>query len=152
MKTAPVTLVLLLGACSSSTAPGTASTGQAGGSGVSEGGAPDSAVGTGAGDAAEGSAGGDTWSNYAQGFFAMYCVECHAAGNATRDYSTLTDVVRDQVLIRCGVAASQDPTWNCPASLPAKQFPISNATGSNPKPTDAERTRIVAWINAGLPQ
>ncbi len=152
MKTAPAALVLLLAACSSSATPGTASTGSAGESGASDGGAQDSAVGTGGGDAAEGSAGGDTWANYAQGFFAMYCVECHAAGNATRDYSTLTDIVRDQAQIRCGVAASQDPAWNCAAFPPAKQFPISNATASNPKPTDAERARIVVWISAGLPQ
>jgi hypothetical protein len=148
MKTIGPALLLFLVACSSSAPPGTASTGSAGESGASEGGAQDSAVGTGGEDAAE----GDTWSSYAQGFFAMYCVECHAAGNATRDYSTLTDIVRDQAQIRCGVAASQDPTWNCPAFPPAKQFPISNATTSNPKPTDAERTRIVAWIGAGLPQ
>jgi hypothetical protein len=152
MKTVPAIFALLLGACSSSSAPGTASTDSAGESGASDGGSQDAAVGTSGGDAAEGSAGGDTWSNYAEGFFAMYCVECHAAGNTTRDYSTITDVIRDKAEVRCGVAAVQDPTWSCMAFPPAKQFPISNATGSNPKPMDADRDRIVAWITAGLPQ
>jgi hypothetical protein len=68
-----------------------------------------------------------------------------------RDYSTLTDVARDRTLIRCGVCVQQDPSWACPAFPPAKQFPISNATGTNPKPADAERNRVVAWLSAGAP-
>jgi hypothetical protein len=92
---------------------------------------------------------GDTWSSFAQGFFATYCVECHGAGNAKRDYSTLDNVVRDKDMIRCGVAPTQQP--GCGAAPAPKQFPISNAAGTNPKPSDAERTRILAWIAAGLP-
>lgn len=91
---------------------------------------------------------GDTWDSYAKGFFAKYCIECHA--NAKRDYNNLADVVRDSPLIRCGVASKKEP--GCGTSSPSpRQFPISNVTGSNPKPTDAERDRIVAWLDAGKP-
>src|SRR5438067_2400559 len=30
----------------------------------------------------------DTWTSYARGFAASYCVECHGPGNARRDYSS----------------------------------------------------------------
>ena len=49
--------------------------------------------------------------------------------------------------MRCGVAAVQDPSWNCGTSPSPRQFPI----GNGPKPTDAERARLVAWITAGEP-
>lgn len=101
------------------------------------------------GDAASG---GDTWASFGQGFFATYCVECHGAGNAKRDYTTLANVTRDKNEVRCGVAATQDPSWSCGAFPPPKQFPISDAAGTNPKPSDADRARAVAWITAGLPQ
>jgi hypothetical protein len=95
---------------------------------------------------------GDTWDSWAQGFFAKYCVECHSVSDTTgRNYALKADVVRDRLEIRCGVSAMQDPSWMC-ASLPrAKQFPIDNATKTNPKPSDAERARAVAWITAGSP-
>ncbi len=92
----------------------------------------------------------DTWSNYAQGFFQTYCVECHHPGATMRDYTTITDVQRDAPIIRCGVA----PTLlsGCTGSPAPGQFPISDATGTNPKPSSAERLRLVAWIESGLPQ
>jgi hypothetical protein len=136
MKTAwlPV-LTLVLGACSS----GGASSGT-GGAGTTTTTTP-----------ATGDAGGDTWTSYAQGFFATYCVECHDAADPTqRDYTKLADVMKDSAAIRCGVAAVKQP--GCGASPAPKQFPISDASGTNPKPSDAERARIVAWIDAGLPQ
>ncbi len=129
---------LLVAACSSSSP----STGDAGSTADA-----DASPGSDAGDA---SAVGDTWTSFGQGFFAKYCVECHAVGNANRDYTTLTDVVRDKDLIRCGVASTTQAS--CPAFPPARQFPIDNASKTNPKPTDAERDRVVAWIAAGLPQ
>jgi hypothetical protein len=95
---------------------------------------------------------GDTWDSWAQGFFTTYCVECHSASDTTgRDYTLKADVVRDKLEIRCGVSAMQDPSWSCNAFPPPKQFPIDNATKTNPKPTDAERARAVAWITAGCP-
>jgi hypothetical protein len=90
----------------------------------------------------------DTWASYASGFFATYCVACHNAQDTTgRDYRVQANVAKDKAVMRCGVAATQDPSWNCAPTPVAKQFPI----GSGPKPTDAERARIVAWITAGEP-
>ncbi len=90
----------------------------------------------------------DTWTSYASGFFATYCNSCHSAKDSTgRDYSVQANVAKDMAPMRCGVAAVQDPAWGCAASPVAKQFPI----GSGPKPSDAERARIVAWISAGEP-
>lgn len=90
----------------------------------------------------------DTWPSYAAGFFVTYCNSCHNAQDTTgRDYSMQADVAKDMMVMRCGVAAVQDASWNCAASPAAKQFPI----GSGPKPSDAERARIVAWITAGEP-
>jgi hypothetical protein len=91
---------------------------------------------------------GDTWDSYANGFFAKYCIECHAG--TKRDYRTPDDVRRDLALIRCGVASTLQS--GCTATDPKpKQFPINDSTATNPKPTDAERDRIVAWLAAGAP-
>ena len=96
----------------------------------------------------DGAPSGDTWDSFAKGFFAKYCVECHAGG--PRDYRTPGDVARDMALIRCGVASTTQS--GCTASDPrAKQFPINNSTGTNPKPTNAERDRLIAWLAAGAP-
>ena len=90
----------------------------------------------------------DSWASYAAGFFTAYCTECHNSGDATgRDYTVQAIVLKDKAAMRCGVAITQDPSWNCAASPVAKQFPI----GSGPKPSDADRNRIVAWISAGEP-
>jgi hypothetical protein len=106
---------------------------------------------TDAGNAPEGGA-ADTWDSWAQGFFASYCVECHTASDPTgRNYTLQADVVKDKLEIRCGVSGTQDPSWMCGAFPPARQFPIDNATKTNPKPTDAERARAVAWVTAGCP-
>ena len=95
----------------------------------------------------------DTWTLYAQGFFAQYCVECHTAADpAGLDFTQYAVVFKNRSTIRCGVCVTQDPSWSCAAFPPAKQFPIDDQTKTNPKPTDAERERIVAWIGAGAPQ
>lgn len=94
----------------------------------------------------------DTWASYGLGFFQTYCVECHGASDTTgRDFTQYSVVKSDAPTIRCGVCVTQDVSWACPATPVAKQFPIDDATHSNPKPTDAERNRIVAWISAGTP-
>ena len=124
---------LLVAACSSSSTPVEQSSGVDSGAPVDNG---DSA------------AAGDTWANYAAGFFTAYCTSCHNAQDPTgRDYTAQADVAKDKAAMRCGVAATQDPSWSCAASPTARQFPI----GTGPKPTDAERDRIVAWITAGEP-
>jgi hypothetical protein len=99
-------------------------------------------------------AAGDTWVSYAQGFFQTYCDTCHMAGSSLEPsmpsslyFTSQSNVVNARFTIRCGVCATQDPTWSCPASPVAKQFPI----GSGPFPSDADRNRIVAWLTAGAP-
>lgn len=92
----------------------------------------------------------DTWVSWGAGFFTKYCVECHdAADPKGLNFGDQAAVVANRDAIRCGVCVSQDPAWGCPAVPPAKQFPISDPSGSNPKPTDAERDRVVDWIAAG---
>ncbi len=86
----------------------------------------------------------DTWSSFAQGFFSDYCVACHAGG--TRDYRSTLEVMRDSSTIACGV--SPTPRASCTGFPPPGQFPV----GGGPKPSDAERERLVAWIDAGLPE
>jgi len=137
------------GGSGGSSASGGAQTGGSGGvtggsGGVATGGAA-GATGGGAGAASA-----DTWGNYAQDFFATYCVECHEAGNTKRDYTTIDDVIRDQDEIACGV--SPTALAGCPSFPPPGQFPIDNATKTNPKPNTAEREQLVAWIKAGLAQ
>jgi hypothetical protein len=96
----------------------------------------------------DGIASADTWVGYAAGFFHTYCTSCHSAQDSTgRDYTIEANVAKEKDVMRCGVTATQDPAWNCGASPVARQFPI----GSGPKPSDAERARIVAWIDAGEP-
>lgn len=97
---------------------------------------------------------GDSWNDYAQGFVTSYCLECHATGGSadpagsTLDFSVYSNVQTNFKMIRCGVAVSQDPSWGCSGvGVAVRQFPIAS-----PYPTDVERTRFVAWINAGLPQ
>jgi hypothetical protein len=126
-------------ACSSSSSPG--------GSGQSD---ASTAAETSTGDDA---AGGDTWASWGQGFFTRYCVECHGVSDPKGlDFGVQATVVANQDDIRCGVAVTQDPSWSCgPTGIAAKQFPISDSAGTNPKPSDAERARVVAWIDAGCP-
>jgi hypothetical protein len=102
---------------------------------------------------ANGEAGvGDTWTNWAEGFFSKYCVECHSASDSTgRDFTLKSVVATNAATIRCGVCNAQAPSWACPSSPHAQQFPIPDANNTNPKPTSAERDRVVAWISAGSP-
>jgi hypothetical protein len=122
---------LLVASCSASSPPATSN-----------------AAVTGDGGPPEASPGGDTWISYAAAFFQTYCTACHDARDSTgRDYTVQANVAKDKDVMRCGVAAMQDPTWSCAATPVPRQFPI----GSGAKPTDAERARIVAWIDAGEP-
>jgi len=126
--------LLAAAACSASSAP------------------PAQGPGTDASDVGDGGPDLDTWANWAQGFFTRYCVECHGATNPDGlDFGVQATVIANKSTIRCGVCVQQDPAWGCPASPPAEQFPISDSTGTNPKPSDAERDRVVAWIDAGCP-
>jgi hypothetical protein len=97
--------------------------------------------------------GPDTWCNYAQCFFSTYCVSCHnpnaAGASSAQDFRQYSQVQLYAPIIRCGVSSHQDSAWDCSSlSFPtsARQFPV----GSGPKPDDANRDRLVAWIDAGL--
>jgi hypothetical protein len=116
----------------------------------------------------EGGGSGDTWNNFAKGFSKTYCVECHnptkpnPAIDPKQDFNIYADVKGLDSTIRCGVAPAGQVQSGCPtgpkAFPPPGQFPISNEMGSNPsvgtnpRPSDADRLRMVAWINAGAPQ
>jgi hypothetical protein len=97
-----------------------------------------------------GGAAADTWDTYAKGFFATYCVSCHNNDNrgvATRDYNVLANVAQEKAEIACGVAKSM-ADWTargCTAFPPARQFPV----GAGPKPADADRDRLLRWIDSG---
>jgi hypothetical protein len=92
----------------------------------------------------------DTWQSWAAGFFATYCIECHNASDPKGlTFGVQSVVAANRDTIKCGVCVTQQPSWNCPASPPAKQFPISDSSGTNPKPSDADRDRVVDWILAG---
>ena len=108
-----------------------------------------------AGTSSGGTGGGDTWSTWASpDFFQLYCIGCHSPDgqgdpSGGLDFNKYQDVSTNAALIRCGVAVAQDPSWNCGQySIVAEQFPI----GSGAEPTSTDRTRLVAWIDAGLPE
>jgi hypothetical protein len=73
-------------------------------------------------------------------------VQCHGAGNPNRDYTLREQVVRDTEHIRCGVAVEKQE--GCGDWPPPSQFPI----GGGPHPTEDERDRLVAWLEAGAPE
>ena len=87
---------------------------------------------------------GDTWTTWAMGFFATYCVECH--DTSPKDFRQLADVRANASEIACGVSPVVED--GCGSFPPPAQFPI----GTGPHPTDAERMRLVAWIQSGAPE
>lgn len=95
---------------------------------------------------------GDTWENYASGFMSQFCVSCHNddnAGEASRDYHQLSNVMGESAEIACGLSKSEED-WSargCTGFPPARQFPV----GDGDKPSDEDRDRLIAWIDAGLP-
>ncbi len=123
---------------------GSATGGAAAGGAAGSGGSAGSAAGAGGSDAGA----ADTYGNFAQGFFTTYCVPCHSATSTdqARDYSSMADITRDHAEIACGVATTK--LAGCASFPPPRQFPI----GTGAKPTDTERDRLVAWIQAGMPQ
>ena len=98
-------------------------------------------------------AGPDTWNNFAKAFCATYCVECHNATtpdpsmDPDQDFNIYANVKSFTSKIRCGVAPAGQLQSGCPgdgAFPPPGQFPAGP-----PYPDDAERLRMIAWINAG---
>jgi hypothetical protein len=96
--------------------------------------------------------GGDTWATYAQSFMETYCVSCHNdddQGDSARDYHSLEVVKMEASEIACGLAKSEQvwTTRGCSGFPPARQFPV----GDGPKPSDTDRDRLLAWIDAATP-
>ena len=138
-----------IAACSSSSSPGPTVT-DSGSSGGGDTTSDD--TGNPGGDTMlpDGTTSGDTWDSFSHDFFVKYCTECHDASDTTTgDFAVESNVKAKASIIRCGVAATKPS--GCGASPTPKQFPICDASCTNPKPTDEERTRIVAWIDAGMP-
>jgi len=106
-------------------------------------------------------AGEVTWDGWAGAFVRDYCLECHqpsapcSTGSNCHtpgdpvlfDFHDESAFVSRSAMIRCGIAAQQDPSWNCGSTTP-KEFPI---LGQNPLPTDEQRGIMVGWIDAGCP-
>lgn len=84
---------------------------------------------------------GETWVGFAKDFFATYCIGCHGGG--ARDFTKLPSVRDHAEQIRCRV--SPDPLDGC-------DDPTSMPPSNRLQPSDEERLRIVAWIEAGLPR
>jgi hypothetical protein len=147
-----LTLFALAGCSSSEVAPDAGdSDGGPMDAGGTDAGVADAGPDAGAADA--GVDAGDTWNSYAMGFFQSYCVSCHSPGGADpstgdKNFTQYASVVQYSAHIRCGVArtGTHQPSWNCVES--EEQFPI----GTGPKPSGSERDRLVAWIDAGMPQ
>jgi hypothetical protein len=95
---------------------------------------------------------GDTWESFAEGFFVRYfrlLPQRDNAGVAARDFHVRPCVEAESAEIACGVSKSTQD-WRalgCSGLPPARQFPV----GNGPEPSDAERDRLVAWINVGRP-
>ena len=95
----------------------------------------------------------DTWTGFARDFMARYCVPCHnddMAGDLWRNYRLLSAVSAERTVIGCGLAKSTAvrDLRACPSSAPpARQFPV----GDGPNPTDAERDRMLRWIDGDMP-
>ena len=88
-----------------------------------------------------------TWTNFAEVFFADFCVSCHSpAGRASADFREYGVVTQRLNAIRCGVAPELRD--GCEGEHPPGWFPI----GSGPMPTDEERWTLVEWIENGAPE
>ena len=122
-----------------STAAATTSTGAAdSGSGGSD---------SGSGSSGDTGAAAPTWDNFASEFMETYCWECHGPGDTLRDYSVLAMVMAESNSIRCGTAPVRLKLKGCEGEPSAEQFPV----GAN-LPGDDQRTRLVEWIDAGMPE
>jgi hypothetical protein len=86
----------------------------------------------------------DTWDHYAAGWFDTFCVQCHT--DAPRDHTDYDSVFAEADQIACGVsrvAREGCGDWPEPGAFPTAASP-------GPYPTDAERDRLVAWIDDGM--
>jgi hypothetical protein len=101
------------------------------------------------------------WDGWAGAFFETYCVschnpnayckECHAPGDPrTPDFADRAPVVAHAAMVRCGVASADLPAWDC-GPTPALSYPRAATPPTNPFPSNVDRGRLVAWLDAGCP-
>jgi hypothetical protein len=101
------------------------------------------------------------WDGWAGEFFTQYCTQCHSPtayctqchstdDPRTPDFTQKGQVVAHSAMIRCGVSVTQDPLWDC-GTIQPEQFPLMTTPQTNPLPSDEDRGRIVAWLDAGCP-
>jgi hypothetical protein len=101
------------------------------------------------------------WDGWAGEFITDYCVSCHSPSAScfasgchtpgdprTPDFRQKAYIVANSPMIRCGIAVTQQPDWDCGATAP-ESFPLPNA--GDPIPTDEQRGLLVGWIDAGCP-
>ena len=117
----------------------------------SDDGGDDSGDGSGDGSGDDGS--GDTvdqdyWEDWPQSvFFPTYCGSCHPAKTSSdSDWNIYEDVLSEYDHIYCGVGIDDVP--ECGDRLEPGHLP----RGSGPYPSDDERLRLVAWMDAGMPR
>lgn len=87
-----------------------------------------------------------TWTNFAEAFVFDHCVECHQTDDVFGDFRELEVVRAWGERIRCGVAPGPIP--DCPNGPFPRRFP----NGNGPGPSDADRLKVVAWVDAGMPR
>ncbi len=107
----------------------------------------------GSGDDGSGDGSGDTvdqdyWEDWPQSvFFPTYCGSCHPAKTSSdSDWNVYEDVLDEYDHIYCGVGLDDVPECGDhhePGHLPQ---------GTGPYPSDDERLRLVAWMDAGMPR
>lgn len=85
----------------------------------------------------------DDWESFAQPFFETYCLRCHHSSLPAGEMRQFAPV---------------DLNFDDPAVIRDNGARIRRAVGefefmppNNPLPTDDERDRLVAWIDAGMP-
>lgn len=87
-----------------------------------------------------------SYQNFGADFFASYCLRCHneeLVGDAARtdaptgiNYNTLNDIrmFQNRIRLRAGVQGD----------MPPRLLPV-------PRPSEAERQKLIEWIDCGLP-
>jgi len=91
---------------------------------------------------------GDYWEDWPRStFFPTFCNECHPSMDThDHDFTIYEDVVEEYNHIYCGVGLEMVPECEDhhePGHLPQ---------GDGAYPTDDERLRLVAWMDAGMPK
>jgi uncharacterized membrane protein len=83
-----------------------------------------------------------TYTNGAKAIIDAKCVNCHAAG---KEYADLPLVTLAQI------SAKKD-SIKARINLAASPMPPKNRTPPVPQLTDAEKTALTSWVDAGAPQ